>query len=165
MSIYLCPRTPSGIFFRFTSLTGCGSTSDDKNTADNKKTEESKTIEIAAFETPHSEILAKAKDILKEQGYDLEVTFFETAVSASFPFFAIQNRYPKYNKKTSRRIIPSKRPTTPPIPCTNNNNVIKIIRGISRNIVVRETINGVMTDEIPKIIKTFKMLLPTIFPW
>lgn len=62
------------------ALTGCGNTSNDTNTADNKKTEESKTIKIAASETPHSEILAKAKDILKEQGYNLEVTVFDDYV-------------------------------------------------------------------------------------
>ncbi|MBQ9551019.1 MAG: MetQ/NlpA family ABC transporter substrate-binding protein [Lachnospiraceae bacterium] len=39
-----------------------------------------KVIKIAASETPHSEILNKAKDLLKEQGYDLEVTVFEDYV-------------------------------------------------------------------------------------
>lgn len=54
-----------------TSLTGCGNT--------NSKAD-GKTIKIAASETPHSEILAKAKDILKEQGYNLEVTVFDDYV-------------------------------------------------------------------------------------
>ena len=39
-----------------------------------------KVIKIAASETPHSEILNQAKDILKEQGYDLQVTVFEDYV-------------------------------------------------------------------------------------
>ncbi len=39
-----------------------------------------KVIKIAASETPHSEILNKAKDILKGQGYDLQVTVFEDYV-------------------------------------------------------------------------------------
>lgn len=60
--------------FTVAALTGCGGTGSDKNTAD------SKTIKIAASETPHSEILAKAKDILEEQGYDLEVTVFDDYV-------------------------------------------------------------------------------------
>ncbi|MCM1180914.1 MAG: MetQ/NlpA family ABC transporter substrate-binding protein [Clostridium sp.] len=62
------------------SLTGCGNTDSANNTADTGNAEESKTITIAASETPHSEILAKAKDILKEQGYDLEVTVFDDYV-------------------------------------------------------------------------------------
>lgn len=37
-------------------------------------------ITVAASETPHSEILAEAAKILKEQGYDLEVTVFEDYV-------------------------------------------------------------------------------------
>ncbi len=41
---------------------GCGS-----------KAAESKTIKVAASPTPHAEILAIAKDILAEQGYDLEI--------------------------------------------------------------------------------------------
>ena len=51
-------------------LTGCGGSS-----AGNDK-----VIKIAASETPHSEILNKAKDILKGQGYDLQVTVFEDYV-------------------------------------------------------------------------------------
>ncbi len=39
-----------------------------------------KVIKIAASETPHSEILNKAKDLLKEKGYDLQVTVFEDYV-------------------------------------------------------------------------------------
>ncbi|MGN0368892.1 MAG: MetQ/NlpA family ABC transporter substrate-binding protein [Wujia sp.] len=53
-----------------TALTGCGS----------KKEAESKVIKIAASPTPHSEILEKAKPILKEKGYDLEITVFEDYV-------------------------------------------------------------------------------------
>ncbi len=39
-----------------------------------------KVIKVAASETPHSEILGKAKDILSKQGYDLQVTVFEDYV-------------------------------------------------------------------------------------
>ena len=39
-----------------------------------------KVIKVAASETPHSEILEQAKDALKEQGYDLQVTVFEDYV-------------------------------------------------------------------------------------
>lgn len=38
------------------------------------------TITVAASTTPHAEILAKAKEILAEQGWDLEVTEFEDYV-------------------------------------------------------------------------------------
>ncbi len=37
-------------------------------------------IKVAASTTPHAEILAQAKDILAEQGYDLQVTEFEDYV-------------------------------------------------------------------------------------
>ena len=37
-------------------------------------------IKIAASPTPHAEILAKAKDILAGQGYDLQITEFEDYV-------------------------------------------------------------------------------------
>ena len=36
--------------------------------------EEDKTITVAASATPHAEILEQAKPLLKEQGWDLEVT-------------------------------------------------------------------------------------------
>ena len=55
------------------ALTACGSVSADKK-------EDTKTIKIAASVVPHAEILAKAKDILKEDGYDLQVTEFEDYV-------------------------------------------------------------------------------------
>jgi len=57
-----------------TSLTGCG----EKANAKEKK--DSKTIKIAATPIPHAEILNKAKDILKEKGYTLEITEFEDYV-------------------------------------------------------------------------------------
>jgi D-methionine transport system substrate-binding protein len=41
---------------------------------------ENEVIKIAASPTPHAEILNKAKDILAEQGYDLEITEFEDYV-------------------------------------------------------------------------------------
>ena len=37
-------------------------------------------IKIAASPTPHAEILAKAKEILAGQGYDLQITEFEDYV-------------------------------------------------------------------------------------
>ena len=58
-----------------TSVTGCG-----KKAASAKSKEESKTIKIAATPIPHAEILDKAKDILKEKGYELKVTEFEDYV-------------------------------------------------------------------------------------
>lgn len=41
---------------------------------------ETVVIKIAASPTPHAEILAQAKDILAEQGYDLQITEFEDYV-------------------------------------------------------------------------------------
>ena len=56
------------------ALAGCG-----KN--DSAKTGgESKTIKVAASATPHAEILEQAKKILKEKGWDLEVTVFDDYV-------------------------------------------------------------------------------------
>jgi D-methionine transport system substrate-binding protein len=57
-------------------LVGCGggeSTSSDTESGD-------KTITVAASATPHAEILEQAKPILKEQGYDLQVTIFDDYV-------------------------------------------------------------------------------------
>ena len=53
------------------SITGCGSTAKEDN---------SKVIKIAASPTPHAEILEKAKPILAEKGYDLQITEFEDYV-------------------------------------------------------------------------------------
>jgi D-methionine transport system substrate-binding protein len=84
-------------------LAGCGSSSDsssDSATVDSSVTADSQqedtadtdvaedtaeveskgTITVAASPTPHAEILAKAAEILAEQGWDLEVTEFEDYV-------------------------------------------------------------------------------------
>jgi len=53
------------------ALAGCGS---DKTSAD--ASTETKVIKVGASITPHAEILAVAKDILAEQGYDLQITEF-----------------------------------------------------------------------------------------
>ena len=67
------------------SLTACGSKSDDSAkayTTDDAQTEqpaepqETVTLNVAASPTPHAEILNAAKDILAEQGIDLEVIEF-----------------------------------------------------------------------------------------
>lgn len=42
--------------------------------------EEDKTITVAASATPHAEILEKAAEIMKEDGWDLQVTVFEDYV-------------------------------------------------------------------------------------
>lgn len=72
-------------------LAGCGgntenvteskttSESTEAEAAENDSTEKT-VIKVAASPTPHAEILAKAKDILAEQGYDLQVTEFEDYV-------------------------------------------------------------------------------------
>lgn len=73
-------------------LTGCGAAKEETTegsaaTEAASETEASETentenvvIKIAASPTPHAEILTKAKDILAEQGYDLEITEFEDYV-------------------------------------------------------------------------------------
>lgn len=65
------------------ALTGCGSGSDVDKAEKKSTTEETKekgTITVAASETPHAEILEQAKKILKEEGWDLEVTVFNDYV-------------------------------------------------------------------------------------
>lgn len=75
-------------------LTGCGESTEktteaatlesafDETEAEEFTLENRETtvIKVAASPTPHAEILAKAKDILAEQGYDLQVTEFEDYV-------------------------------------------------------------------------------------
>ena len=73
------------------ALVGCGSsesaeapTQDTSATASTENAAndsgELETITVAASATPHSEILEAAKDALKEQGYDLQVTVFDDYV-------------------------------------------------------------------------------------
>ena len=56
------------------ALAGCGSETKDNNTS------QTTTIKIAASSTPHAEILEQAKSILKEKGYDLQITEFNDYV-------------------------------------------------------------------------------------
>ena len=63
-TVIIAAALTAGIF------TGCGS----------KSAANDKVIKVAASETPHSEILAKAKDALAKEGYDLQVTVFEDYV-------------------------------------------------------------------------------------
>ena len=42
--------------------------------------DDDKTITVAASATPHAEILEEAKPILEKEGYDLEVTVFDSAL-------------------------------------------------------------------------------------
>ncbi len=53
-----------------TALTGCGS----------KGGSSDKVITVAASATPHAEILEKAKPLLADKGYDLQVTIFDDYV-------------------------------------------------------------------------------------
>lgn len=73
------------------TLAGCGAAKEDTTDTTSAATSEdaaateaenteNKVIKVAASSTPHAEILAKAKDILAKQGYDLEVTEFEDYV-------------------------------------------------------------------------------------
>lgn len=56
-------------------FTGCGS-----NEEKDADTAEKGTITVAASETPHSEILEQAKELLAKEGWDLEVTVFNDYV-------------------------------------------------------------------------------------
>jgi len=56
-------------------LVGCGTTNSSNNATSSKR-----KITVAASETPHSEILAEAKKILAQQGWDLQVTVFQDYV-------------------------------------------------------------------------------------
>ena len=60
-------------------LVACGGNKDKEGTAGSGK-EENKTIVVGASPTPHAEILEEAKPLLKEKGYDLEVTVFQDYV-------------------------------------------------------------------------------------
>lgn len=72
------------------TLAGCGSAADSAKSDESKgateaqkaadSKDELQTIKVAASPTPHAEILAEAKELLKEEGYDLEVTEFEDYV-------------------------------------------------------------------------------------
>ncbi len=57
------------------ALAGCGSKAEKTESA-----ADDKTITVAASATPHAEILAQAKDLLKDKGYDLQVTEFDDYV-------------------------------------------------------------------------------------
>ena len=58
--------------FVVASLAGCG--------ASGSSSDSDKKITVAASATPHSEILEEAKPLLKEKGYELEVTVFNDYV-------------------------------------------------------------------------------------
>ena len=58
-------------------LTGCGNSGDSGKAAESGS---KGTITVAASQTPHSEILAEAKKLLAEQGWDLQVTVFDDYV-------------------------------------------------------------------------------------
>lgn len=59
-------------------LVGCGSS--DASSGPNPASGSKGTIKVAASETPHSEILAEAKKILAQEGWNLEVTVFQDFV-------------------------------------------------------------------------------------
>lgn len=63
-------------------LSGCGSSQSAAEAKDAGAAEASGggTITVAASATPHAEILEQAKPILKEKGWDLEVTIFDDYV-------------------------------------------------------------------------------------
>ncbi len=68
------------------ALVGCGSAAETNTDATGESstatedTKELETITVAASATPHAEILEAAKEALKEQGYDLQVSVFDDYV-------------------------------------------------------------------------------------
>ncbi|MCR5581604.1 MAG: MetQ/NlpA family ABC transporter substrate-binding protein [Pseudobutyrivibrio sp.] len=67
------------------TFSGCGSTettsiADDKTAAAAEASDELQVIKVAASATPHAEILEYAIPLLKEKGYDLQVTVFDDYV-------------------------------------------------------------------------------------
>ncbi|MBD7908877.1 MetQ/NlpA family ABC transporter substrate-binding protein [Sporosarcina gallistercoris] len=61
------------------ALAACGS-KDDKNGSAGSSDEEQKVIKVGASNVPHAEILEKAKPLLKEKGYDLEIETYQDYV-------------------------------------------------------------------------------------
>lgn len=65
-------------------LAGCGSSQAASSSAKSSSSATAaggdNVIKVAASQTPHSEILEQAKSILKDEGYDLEITVFEDYV-------------------------------------------------------------------------------------
>lgn len=59
------------------AFTACGKKENKKDVSAKENAEPTK-ITIAASPTPHAEILEKAKPILLEQGYDLEIKILMT---------------------------------------------------------------------------------------
>lgn len=71
------------------SFSGCGSNQGDtQNNADSGKKSETKVIKIGASVTPHAEILNVAKEILKDEGIDLQIKEFNDYVQ---PNTAVEN--------------------------------------------------------------------------
>lgn len=68
ISVFLAALLISGV------LSSCSSSSKGASSKDDK------VIKVAASATPHAEILEKAKPILKEKGWNLEVTVFDDYV-------------------------------------------------------------------------------------
>lgn len=58
------------------------------DTSDEAPTEDKGSITVAASSTPHAEILEKAKEILKKEGWDLEITVFDDYVQ---PNLVVEN--------------------------------------------------------------------------
>ena len=61
-------------------LTGCGNSGNSGDSGKAAASGSKGTITVAASQTPHSEILAEAKKLLAEQGWDLQVTVFDDYV-------------------------------------------------------------------------------------
>lgn len=90
----------------FSSLIGCQG----KKTSE----EENKIIRVAASLTPHAQILAQVKDVLKEQGYELEIIEFEDFIKpnlavntgeADVNFFQHKPYLDNFNKENRTKLV------------------------------------------------------------
>lgn len=82
----------------------------------NKETlkEENKKIKVAASPTPHAQILAQVKDVLKEQGYELEIFEFTDYIQPNLVvnsgdidvnFFQHKPYLDNFNKKHKTKLV------------------------------------------------------------
>ena len=88
----------------FITLTGCYEKPEDEN----------KIIRVAATSTPHAQILAQVKDVLKEQGYELEIIEFKDYIQpnlavingeADVNFFQHKPYLSNFNKEKNTKLV------------------------------------------------------------
>ncbi len=105
-------------------LTGCGTTENSSEASENASTAEDSSseaadenlevIKVGASITPHAEILAQVKDVLKEQGYDLQIVEYNDYVLPNTAledgdldanFFQHQPYLDDFNKENNTHLV------------------------------------------------------------